>query len=121
MKHIWEIERPYYMNEGCYHESGMHETYNNWSTFMDDWGDVDLDMNRIHRFDAYDEADRDVRDGEFVVFIYRVFQRKGYCASQEVFVSKEREQEVIDYLRPYFELEQKLWAPFATPTEVDDG
>jgi len=117
MRHLWEVEKPYYMTEGCYHETGCHAVYKNWNTFINDWGTSDLDMNRIHRFDAYDEAERDVRDGEFVIFIYRVFQRKGYTASQEVFVSKDREQEVIDYLRPYFEQEQEIWAPFTDKQE----
>lgn len=116
MKHLWEANHPYRMNEGCYHEAGAHTDYQNWDTFLSEWGKgTDLGYNRIHRFDAHinnPDAGHDVPDKYFIIYIYRIAQRKAFTNSQSVLVHQDREQEVIDYLRPYFEQEVAIWSPF---------
>lgn len=115
MKHLWEVDHPYHMNEGNYFRRGDHVNYPSWDGFLSDWGHdkLDIQANRIHRFDAYDTPDRDIERGYFEITFYRVIQRKGFCMSQSVYVPKAREQEVIDYLRPFYEQEKAIWAPFS--------
>jgi hypothetical protein len=104
------------MNEGNYFRSGDHVEYKNLDSFLRDWGHdaLDIEYNRIHRFDAYDYAERNLRESEFEITFYRVIQRKGFCMSQSVIVPKERESEVIEYLRPFYEQERKIWEPFTS-------
>lgn len=58
--HLWEIDHPYYCNEGNYFSVGCGEHYNRWQDFIDEQGDNDLDMNLVFRFDwvpPYDDED----------------------------------------------------------------
>ena len=124
MKHLWEVEHPYYMNDGNYFRRGDHVDYRSWDGFLSDWGydSLDIELNRIHRFDASDAPDCDIEKGYFEITFYRVIQRKGFCMSQSVYVPKSREQEVIDYLLPYYAQEKAIWAPFSdTATTEPEG
>lgn len=114
MKNLWEVDHPYYCNEGSYYDNSEHYDFKSWDDFISEWGQCDLDMNRIHRFDAHIQSEdyEEIPDGFFFVTFYRIHQRKARTSSQTVCVPIEDQQKVIDYLKPYFELEQKIWAPF---------
>lgn len=120
--HLWEVDHPYYMNEGNYYANGCHEEFDSFEDFLASWADADIDMNRVHRWDWREgdywgiftpEGDPDIR-GELMVFF--VLQRKARLMSCSVPVRRSDEPAVKEYLRPHFERELAIWSPF-TPKD----
>lgn len=110
--HLWEVKHSYYFNEGNYYSNNCHHEYKKWTDFFDGWGDSDLDMNYVARWDwiEYEEpVDDYYRGGCFKVQI--VGQRKARLQSIEVAVCRADEPAVIEFLQPRFEYAMKLWQP----------
>ena len=114
MKHLWEVNHPYYMNEGNYYKSGEHLLYESFEDFMAEWGGADRDMNRVHRWDWR----KDDELGYDLLSLYFVLQRKARLMSCEVKVSCQDEPAVAAYLLPFAELESRIWEPFLDPRNV---
>src|SRR4030066_677231 len=86
-KHLWEVDHPYYCEQGNYYsnrDDGTHSS--SWGEFMQEFKDADFDMNLLFRWDwlpkERDGNNKPVwnddiyyRDGELVVFW--MGQRKG--------------------------------------------
>lgn len=53
--HLWDIDHPYYCNEGNYFardaDCHCHCHYKSWPEFVAEQGNADLDMNLVFRFD----------------------------------------------------------------------
>lgn len=114
--HLWEVNHPYYMNEGNYYEAGNHSNFECLDDFLDVWGDADIDMNRVHRWDWKEGEDWEVKtDGSDDVIgclsIYFVMQRKAYTYSCDVKVRRSDEARVIEYLQPHAAQEAAIWSP----------
>lgn len=124
-KHLWEVDHPYYCNEGNYYKAGLCERYKRWSDFADEFGSSDMDMNLVFRFDWKEGEEHGATDFNGDVY-YRngllqlcfMGQRKGLYYSHEVEVCRADEPAVIEFLRPRFEHMLKLWEPF-TPRPLD--
>ena len=102
---LWEREHPYYMSEGCYHKGGCLENFESFDAFLEDWGKQDVDLNRIHRWDfiVSDEGKLESLD------LYYVMQRKAFTYSVHVKVKESDEDRIREFLKPYAELNLKLW------------
>jgi hypothetical protein len=106
-KRLWEIEHPYYMCSGNYYENDHNQEFADWESFIQEWGDADLDYNRIHRWDfRYDDESR-----RSSVEFYYVLQRKAILKSCEVWIdlNDETERKIREFLRPHAEYNAKLW------------
>ena len=117
MKHLWEVDHPYYCNEGNYYASeSVGDEFKRWQDFSDEYKDADFDMNLIFRFD-WSEAegsytgDDNYRNGELLIFW--MGQRKGLYRYTKVDVCRADEQAVIDFLRPRWEHMRLLWEPIS--------
>lgn len=119
-KHLWEIDHPYYCNEGNFYSNECGERYRTWAEFMASEGDSDLDMNLVFRFDWREgedwnageyTGDINYRNGRLLMFI--IGQRKGIYRYVEVSVCRADEASVIAYLSPRWELMKKLWEPLS--------
>jgi len=132
MKHLWEVEHPYYCTEGNFFSSQsnyktIHE-FKSWADFLSEMGDADKDYNFMFRWD-WDETDGDTgestytgddyyRNGRLGMFF--MHQRKGFHSTSIVEVCRADEPAVIEYLRGYWQHMQAMWEPFSTAGK-DDG
>lgn len=123
-KHLWEVDHPYYCNEGNYFQAGLCEHYKAWDDFASEFASSDMDMNLVFRFDWKEGEDNGAgayngddyyRNGLLQVCF--MGQRKGLYFSHEVSVCRADEPAVIAFLKPRYERMLELWAPFSSPEE----
>ncbi len=82
LPHLWEIDHPYYCNEGNYFANINDQptcTYESWADFYDEEGNSDFDMNLLFRWD-WRKADPDKKawgNPTDVLLLYWMGQRKG--------------------------------------------
>lgn len=102
MTHLWEIDHPYYCNEGNYYAPGdtIFE-YDSWDDFIAEWDDADPDYNLVFRWDWSPEDD--------VVSVFWMGQRKGLYQCTRTKVRKEDEPRVMAFLRPRWLHLRTLW------------
>ncbi|MBB6306284.1 hypothetical protein [Xanthobacter tagetidis] len=121
-KHLWEVEHPYYCNEGNYYAPGNDQPnaeYKTFSAFLAGEGDADMDMNLLFRFDWSEDdgmafnGDPYYRNGKLLLFW--MGQRKGLYRWTEIEVCRADEPAVIEFLRPRLAHLLRLWEPL-TPT-----
>lgn len=120
MKRLWEVDHPYYCNEGNYYAPGNDQpftTFKSWQDFLAEEDDADLDMNLLFRWD-WPEGNEDVpnfngdvnyHNGKLLLFF--MGQRKGLYRWVEVAVCRADEPAVIAYLTPRLQRLKDLWAP----------
>jgi hypothetical protein len=122
MKHLWEIDHPYYCNKGNYfaRESVCSE-YKSWRDFLAANEDADFDMNLVFRFDWEEDegsytGDDNYRNG--LLAIFWMGQRKGLYRYSTIEVCRADENSVIAFLQPRWEHMRKLWEPIPdNPTQ----
>lgn len=100
---LWEIEHPYYCEEGCFFEPGCHEYHGSWSDFLATMGYRDGELNLLFRWDWKSTGGHDR------LLLFFVAQRKGYTFSHEVDVRREDEPSVHDWLLRRREHIDALW------------
>jgi len=122
MTHLWEIKHPYYCSETNYRCAGNrnHEVcfpYDSWEDFYAAWGDSDLDMNLVFRWDwkkadpAEDEEDRWPRRD--TLYIFFMMQRKGDYRWCEISIKDEDEDNVRKFLSQRWNHLKLLWEGIA--------
>ena len=118
MKKLWEVDHPYYMVHGCFFDGKCHHEYDSFEDFQEEWGDADLDMNWIIRWDweefkpiDHDPDDMPEYQGDW--FQIQIFlQRKAYPQSVEFPVTKEEEPKIREWLQQYADYMVTMWEPF---------
>ena|ERR1700743_3258422 len=123
-KHLWEVDHPYYCNEGNYFARGtdrVHDEFSRWADFWEEYKDADFDMNLVFRWDWKEEhpesgetnftGDVNYRNGKLLIFW--MGQRKGLYRWSEIQVCRADEPLVIKFLRPRLEHLKKLWEPLS--------
>jgi hypothetical protein len=114
-QHLWEVEHPYYANEGNFYAKGHHQTFGSWTEFLEDEGDSDLDLNLVYRWDwTLEEVEEgEERSDRDELKIFFILQRKAICRSVAISVTKADEEAVRAYLLPRWAKIQELWAPMS--------
>ncbi len=115
-KHLWEYKHPYYSNESNHFANGWFLEYESFAEFLSAWGDADVDMNLIYRWDweeydcidHYEGEPEDKYKGDYLK-IFRVLQRKGIYCGQIIKVNKEDEAAVKEYLARYKPTIMSFW------------
>ena len=115
---LWEVEHPYYCNEGNYFNNNCGTHFKNLSEFLAEWGDADPDYNLLFRWD-WDETnedgdftfngDRNYRNG--VLKCFWMGQSKGLYTFCTVEVCRSDEPAVTEFLKPRLAHLLCLWAP----------
>lgn len=122
---LWEINHPYYCNEGNYFERGMHEVYQSWADFYEDWGTNDPDLNLVFRWDWKRADPTDYADDEEVppdrLFAYWVLQRKAILRSTECVITEADEPAVRAWLAERAKTIAAIWQPIALAADGGDG
>ncbi len=93
-------EHPYYMHEGNHFAGGWLFHFDSWKAFLEEWGDEDVDLNRIHRWDFSEGA----------ISLFYVLQRKAILCSCRITVTEDDHDRIREFLKPHAELNAKLWA-----------
>lgn len=125
-KRLWEIDHPYYCNEGSYYASGsslhdVHQTHDSWADFLAEWEHADLDMNLIFRWD-WDRANPEDYRYELdenpafeipgdTLKIFYFMQRKARNLSVYVSVTEADDPAVREWLTVRAEHMRTLWEP----------
>jgi hypothetical protein len=123
MKHLWEVDHPYYCNQGNYYAPGNDQPmtqHRSWAEFMAEEGDADINCNLVFRWDWREGEDWELgeyngddyyRHAKFLIFF--MGQRKGLYRWAEVDVCRADEPAIIEYLRPRWDHLRKIWEPLA--------
>lgn len=115
MRHLWEIDHPYYMSDGMWNAGDCHFEWDSWADFIAEYGDADIDYNRVHRWDWRHGDGWELPEGVTdVLCVYIIHQRKAMLVSHEIIVTRDQEPQIIAYLEPHWEQEREIWEPFAT-------
>lgn len=125
-----KVDHPYYCAEGCYWapRRDAHVEHESWADFLVGFGDADVDMNLVIRFD-WKALDPDDYEGEiperFIVVgqeselldeltVHIVGQRKATLVSHSIPVSTSEMVGVRAYLRPHWRRLCDNWEPLST-------
>jgi hypothetical protein len=113
MKHLWEVEHPYYCNLGNYfcQNADVESIYDSWDDFEADAKDEDLDMNLIFRFD-WQLANDDTGLEYEQLHLVSMGQRKGIYRWVVIRINRKDEPKVKKFLKKRWEHLKKLWTPF---------
>lgn len=115
-KRLWEIEHPYYCNEGNYFQAGQHYTHRTWQSFISAMGESDMDMNWFVRWDWREDEGSYTGDDYYrngTLTLHMVGQRKAWFGSYEVDVCRADEASVIEFLKPRWDYMRTMWDPFS--------
>ena len=128
---LWEIEHPYYCTEGNYFVPGtrwseVHNEYDSWAGFYEQWGSADEDMNLVFRWDWKRADPQDyVPYGEEVpadtLHVYWVLQRKAILRSTTCTVTEADEPAVRAWLAERAQTIAAIWAPITLANVVEGG
>lgn len=125
MKRLWEVDHPYYCNEGNYYAPGRDQPgdhFKSWADFIAEYRDADFDYNLVFRWDwkeGEDEGagefngDVNYRNGHLLIFW--MGQRKGLYRWSRIEVCRADEPAVIEFLQPRLAHLLSLWEPLTTP------
>ncbi|MGW7435679.1 hypothetical protein [Streptomyces sp. NPDC054849] len=109
---LWEIDHPYYCNEGNYFKGGQHTTWLSWENFRKETVYVtgDRDLNLLFRWDWRKPGFCDW-DGEEYLLLFFVIQRKGFNCSHQVKVTEADEPAIRAWLAECAQTMRALWEP----------
>ena len=136
MKHLWEINHPYYCTESNFFANAFtnrdrcQHQYESFEDFLAEWENADNDYNLLFRWDwqeisqshyedyiedsgSCDRVPYTGNDNEVTgeLLIYFMLQRKGYFVYTRTLIRRSDEQRVLEYLKPKWEHMKKLWEP----------
>jgi hypothetical protein len=118
MVHLWEIDHPYYCEQGNYYArpGEAHEDYGSWAEFFEEEGALDADLNLLFRWDWHRPDPADVESGDAEpgdeLHLFYVSQRKAVLRSVAVRVTEDDEPAVREWLTGKAAHITRLWAPF---------
>lgn len=115
---LWEVDHPYYCNEGNFFKAGLHHVFPTWEAFIEGGigGNEDHDHNLLVRWDwkvrhTFNDAGEETGiEGEYLYCVWLI-QRKGFTMSSEVPVTRDMEETVRAWLAPRAAKVAELWAP----------
>jgi hypothetical protein len=107
--HLWEHHHPYYAASN-YGE----EHFESWEEMRDNWDATDGQLNLLYRWDWHRPGEDDW-EGEEILSIAFVLQRKGRVTVCLCPISAEQEDEVRAWLQARSADLAAVWAPL-TPT-----
>ncbi len=114
-KHLWEVDHPYYMNEGSYFASGWHHECYSWAQFIEEYGDLSENLNLVFRWDwarhILEECPGPHDECGDRLTVFFILQRKAATMSVSVKVTEDDEPATLKYLTPKARHIALLWEP----------
>ncbi len=107
--------------EHPYHCTGSPEVWENWASFEEEFGDSDLDMNLVFRWDWEPAGGYCGHESDTLV-IYMMHQRKGRMVCHEVRNMQDGDEpRVRKYLGQHWSKLREMWAPISSPSPLQNG
>ncbi len=101
-------DQNYYMPGNMQDE--FFRTYDSWAEFIESGeSDVDMDYNLMYRWDWKKEGEGYPTKEH--ITLYWLQQRRGAVGSDTIFVTKDDEPAVREYLQKFADHMKELWAP----------
>lgn len=118
--HLWDVEHPYYCNQGNYFANDCGQRFGSWGDFASAEGNADLDLNLVFRWDWEVRGDSDSKrdphpDDNYradKLLLFYMGQRKGLYRYAVIEVCRADEPAVKAWLAVRWEHMKKLWGPF---------
>jgi len=102
------VKHDYYSSDSNYYSNDAGLKYSSFSDFYDEFGNADVDLNLVFRWDLRWDEDTD----SYWMEIFIIKQRKGiYCP---VFIEEFTSEDIPDFMKYIQEHAQKLksiWKP----------
>lgn len=102
------IDHDYYCSDTNYYSNQASLNYRNFSSFYEEFGEADIDMNLVFRWDLKKHDNK-----SYYLNIYIIQQRRGIFTP--VFIDYFEEKDIplfIKYLKPHIKKLRKNWEPF---------
>lgn len=131
MKHLWEVNHPYYCTEGNYFSNQSERQtiweFKSWGDFVAEMGNADKDYNFLFRWDWNEtdpETDKSTFNGDAYyrngkLKLFYMVQRKGFHSCSIVDVCRADELAVIEYLRAHWDYMRAMWEPLAVAGPIE--
>lgn len=104
------VEHDYYCSLYNYHVPGETEKFETWQDFYEEFGDADVDMNLVVRWDIK----KGEKQGDFYMNVFILQQRKGDFYPVIInHVNKNDYTSIKKYLSIHFEKIKNIWMPFS--------
>lgn len=117
---LWEIDHPYYCSESNYFAKGNeqpHFHYQTWESFMNEWGDSDMDYNFLIRWDWNEDGEYGYTGDDYyrnaILKMFWIGQRKGLYMWTTVEVCRADESDVREFLQTRWDYMKRMWEPFS--------
>ncbi|MEV6180158.1 hypothetical protein [Streptomyces sp. NPDC052015] len=112
IRHLWEIDHPYYCSEGNYYKAGQHTLFNSWQEFTEETVFVtgDRNLNFLFRWD-WQKPGHHGWDGDEYLLLFFVIQRKGFNCSVQIPVTEVDEPAVRAFLTDCAQTMRATWEP----------
>jgi hypothetical protein len=112
IRRLWEVDHPYYCQEGNFFKTGQHEHFASWQEFTADtrFVDGDRDMNFLIRWDWRKPGHHDW-DGTEYLLLFFVLQRKAWLLSKQITVTEADEPAVRAFLEDCARTMRATWEP----------
>lgn len=109
LKHL-SVEHPYYCSGSNYFSNEANEVYESMTDFLEMYGNADIDMNLIFRWDiTWDEE-----IGEYTAYVFIMKQRKGIFSPCEIKSISEKEAKEFEVIAKKHWLKLiELWEPIS--------
>ena len=112
MRHLWEVEHPYYCSESNWYSGEAYVRYESWASFIENCGDLDTDLTLVFRLDW--RVDGFNSHGPYCLSLFVMLQRKGLFRPIEVYgVTPEDEPAIREWLEKHWDKIGEMWAPIA--------
>jgi len=119
-QHLWEIDHPYYAQEGNYYsrDQQCHTRFASWDEFTETtFFDGDRDLNLLYRWD-WQKPGFHEWDGEEQLKLFFILQRKAICCSVEMSITEAEEPRVRWFLQECAQTMRAVWEPIALTEAV---
>ena len=104
----------YYCSESNYYSKEPRSVYETFSDFTDEWGEHDIDMNLIFRWDIAINEDNDENPTGYNAEIFMIQQRKGIFKPIRIEnITQDDIPKFIEIVTPHWEKLKKIWRPIS--------
>lgn len=110
----------YYCNMNNYYSNDCFNGFETWNDFFEEFGDADMDMNLVFRWDIglYEDDEGDPVGDKFHMKVFIIGQRKGIFIPILISVVTEDDvPHIKKYLSKYWDKLNDLWAPISPDTD----
>lgn len=104
-----DYDHPYYCSDSNYYSNEPNLEYTTWGAFIDEFGDADIDMNLIFRWDIHLHD-----NGDLYMDIFMIGQRRGIFKPIRInYIPKDKGDEIEKFLMPHWNKLTELWKPLS--------